>query len=257
MTRDQRPVSEDELHAYVDGWLDPARAEAVEAYLAQHSEAAARIAAYRRQNEGLRAALADPDEEALRERFRPALAGAPRRRPAPTLRAAAAALLVLGVGLGGGWWLRGQLSPPDSDGNSIARLAAAAHRIYSVEVRHPVEVRAEEEHLMRWLSKRVGAPLSAPDLGRYGFRLVGGRLLPAAKGLAAAQLMYEDGAGRRITCYVTANRAGRETAFRFVEDGGLSAFYWLEGRLGYAVVGEVDRAELLDVTRTVYQQLGL
>jgi anti-sigma factor RsiW len=35
--------------------------------------------------------------------------------------------------------------------------AIAAHRTFSVETRHPVEVGAyEEAHLVQWLSKRLG-----------------------------------------------------------------------------------------------------
>jgi anti-sigma factor RsiW len=247
------PVTEDDLHAYVDGRLDPARAAMVEARLAAHREDAERVAAYQMQNERLRAAFAElplaPEPARLRAAARASRGG----WRCPALAATAALLLV--VGLGGGWILRGVIAPPSAETASLARLASAAHRVYAVEVRHPVEVRAEEEHLVRWLSKRVGVPLSAPDLGRFGFSLVGGRLLPAGEGGAAAQFMYEDVAGRRITCYISANPRGGETAFRFATDNGLSAFYWLDGPLGYVLVGEIGREELLGLSRAVYQQL--
>ena len=88
--------------------------------------------------------------------------------------------------------------------------ALAAHRTFAVEVRHPVEVdAAQEAHLVQWLSKRLGRPLVVPDLSATGYRLMGGRLLPAGSG-AAAQLMYENGAGDRpVVRYVyEANRDG-------------------------------------------------
>ena len=44
--RDQ-PVTEEELHAYVDGELAPERREAVEAWLATHSDDMARVGAWR------------------------------------------------------------------------------------------------------------------------------------------------------------------------------------------------------------------
>ena len=47
---------------------------------------------------------------------------------------------------------------------------------------------------MQWLSKRLGRPLVVPDLAAVGFRLMGGRLLPAEDG-PAAQFMYETGKG--------------------------------------------------------------
>ena len=87
--------------------------------------------------------------------------------------------------------------------------AIAAHRTFSVETRHPVEVGANEEaHLVQWLSKRLGHRLIVPDLGALGFRLIGGRLLPADSG-PAAWFMYEDGKGTRLSCYYLVGRRRR------------------------------------------------
>ena len=49
------PVTEDELHAYVDGELPADRQDAVEAWLAAHPDEAARVAAWRAQAEAIRA----------------------------------------------------------------------------------------------------------------------------------------------------------------------------------------------------------
>ena len=53
-------------------------------------------------------------------------------------------------------------------------------------------------------------------------------------------------------------RAGenRETAFRYTQERGVSVFYWLDGKFGYALSGEVDKAELLRIAKVVYQQLN-
>ncbi len=74
----------------------------------------------------------------------------------------------------------------------LARVAAVAHAVYSPEVRHPVEVGADQEaYLVRWLPKRLGANLKVPHLAAQGYPLVGGRLLPGERG-PAAQFMYQD-----------------------------------------------------------------
>src|ERR1700730_7129971 len=52
------PVSEVELHGFVDGDLDRGRREAVQAFLAASPEDAARVETWRRQNETIRAAFA-------------------------------------------------------------------------------------------------------------------------------------------------------------------------------------------------------
>src|SRR5690606_10809872 len=47
----------------------------------------------------------------------------------------------------------------------FVRDAVAAHAVFVPEVRHPVEVAAaQHEHLVQWLSKRLGARLTVPSL---------------------------------------------------------------------------------------------
>jgi hypothetical protein len=118
---------------------------------------------------------------------------------------------------------------------------------FSVEIRHPVEVGANEEaHLVQWLSKRLGHQLIVPDPSALGFRLMGGRLLPADSG-PAALFMYEDGKGTRLTCYYLVVDVAGETEFQFREQNGISAFYWVEDGLAYAIAANVDRNLLLKV----------
>jgi anti-sigma factor RsiW len=72
------------------------------------------------------------------------------------------------------------------------RQAGFAHAVYLPEKRHPVEVAAaEQDHMVQWLSKRLGKPLKIPQLGAQGFELVGGRLLPGDSG-ARAQFMFQN-----------------------------------------------------------------
>lgn len=263
MNTAKRLVTEQDLQAYVDGWLAPARQAAVAHYLDAHPEEAARIHDYRRHGEAVRAAMHGSAPAVVPERLLRATRGGTTVGRGGWLVRAVAATLLLAVGLGGGWVLRGIDAQLGGDPTAqqmadtvLPRLATAAHRVYAVEVRHPVEVLAEEAHLMGWLSKRVGRTLSAPDLDRFGFTLMGGRLLPASGG-AAAQLMYEDGDGRRISVYVEANPTGNKVAFRFANEDGLGAFYWLDGRSGFALVGPLGRSELLDLAKAVYQQIEM
>ena len=80
----------------------------------------------------------------------------------------------------------------------------------------------QEAHLMQWLSKRLGRQLVTPDLSGAGFRLMGGRLLPAEDG-PAAQFMYENGTGERLTLYLRSG-IGDETAFRYHEEAASARF---------------------------------
>ena len=247
------PVTEAELHAYVDGLLPEARRAEVEAYLTSHADDAQRVRHWREQNQGFRD-LYDPVlAEALPARVRGSIL---QRRSRPALRyVAVAAWLALG-GVGG-WYLHAYSSVTSVDAMAFVHQAAIAHVVYSPEVRHPVEVGADQEaHLVAWLSKRLGASLKVPQLSTVGYQLVGGRLLPGNRG-PVAQFMFQDGNGVRLTLYVRSGSGeNKETAFRYAQERGISVFYWLDGKFGYALSGEIDKAELLRVAKVVYQQLN-
>jgi anti-sigma factor RsiW len=68
-----RPVTGDELHAYVDSQVAPDRRPAVVRYLLAHPESARRVEAYATQRDMLRAALAGPASEPIPQRLRPQL----------------------------------------------------------------------------------------------------------------------------------------------------------------------------------------
>ena len=260
MTR--QAISEAQLHALADGVLPEEQRPAVDAHLRAHPQDAARVDAWREQNRQLRALFNPVQEEAVPRHLLQAAAppAANRGWYRPAMQAAAAVVLVVAGGAGG-WLLRG-----GDGGNSVtasagpislARSAAIAHAVYTPEVRHPVEVGAEQEaHLVQWLSKRLGTQLQPPVLSPLGYQLIGGRLLPGDGDGPVAQFMYEDGGGKRLTLYVAKERAGRqETAFRYTQEKDLGVFYWIDGRLGYALSANLPKKELSKIADAVYAQL--
>jgi anti-sigma factor RsiW len=252
MTSKGAAIPENELHAYVDGQLPEDRRMEVEAYLADNPQDQARIRDYQEQNRLLHASY-DP---VMAEPIPTSWHLAARRQPF-SFQAVAAAVAFIFLGGVAGWFLRGaiiQLSAKEVD---FARQAALAHALYTPEVRHPVEVTAEqEEHLVRWLSKRLGGTLKVPHLVDLGYELVGGRLLPGDQG-PVAQFMYQEQSGRRLTLYIKTDPSSeRETAFRFSQQGKVAVFYWLDRRLSYALSGEMRKDELLHIANTIYQRLN-
>jgi anti-sigma factor RsiW len=251
---------ESELHARLDGRLSPERAAEVDAYLAAQPELRTRLQQYVEQQESLRRAFDEETTGPIPGRLRIArlLAEQRRRRYQRFARIAAAVILIVAGGIGG-WAARDAATAflpktTAGDARTITADAIAAYRVFSVEVRHPVEVDvAQEAHLVQWLSKRLGKPLVAPDLTAAGFRLMGGRLLPAEAG-PAAQFMYENGKDR-VTLYVRTGIGG-ETAFRYSEENGIGAFYWSDQGFGYALAAKADRDLLLRLSEIVYQQMS-
>ena len=253
------PVEEDDLPARIDGRLPPERAEMVDTYLAAHPEERERWSQYAEQREALRAAFGAQPGGPIPTRLQVSHLLARRRRHHRQLARIAAAVALLILGGVGGWTARDVLPSLTLSASAILASAVfddaiAAHRTFSVETRHPVEVGANEEaHLVQWLSKRLGHRLIAPDLTALGFQLMGGRLLPADSG-PAALFMYENGKGTRLTCYYLSANVGGETEFKYREQNGTSAFYWVEDGLAYAIAANTDRDLLLKVAEIIYQQ---
>jgi anti-sigma factor RsiW len=261
VTCPDRPIGVDDLQAYVDDRLSPDRRVAVESYLGNHPEAVGHVTSYRRQRDELKATLRNKAEEPVPARLRVGAILAERRHARRRRgRSVATACLLLLLGAITGWFGNDIFGPDLSLTGASARLSAltrdavSAHRIFSVEVTHPVEVRANQgAHLAGWIAKRLGRSLPLPDLSSVGLTLIGGRVLPAGQD-AAAQLMYEDEHGMRVTLYVRVGESGT-TAFRFARHGDILTFFWIDDGCGYAVTAATDRDRLLKIAEAVFNQL--
>ncbi len=290
MTPDDIDFDESTLHAYVDGQLPPERAAQVADWLLRHPRAAQQVLGWREQRESLKALhrdwLDEPVPASLTTALRPPAANASRWP-----RAWAAALLLalgLGAGAAGGWgghaWWYGKkeaaaMAAADAAARAAGRDpsipeyvrdAAIAHAVYQPEKRHPVEVGADQaDHLMQWLSKRLGQPLLRAGPARL--RLEAGRRPPAARrrrcirrrGAGRAQFMYENEAGERFTLYVSTGASSPEApvAFRLmrrVEAGQTTrSLYWIDGKLAYALSGSFDEWRLRVLADLVHARIGM
>jgi anti-sigma factor RsiW len=261
--RTRSPVTEADLHAYVDGQLDGGRLALIEEFLASHPEERARTLDWQRQNEAMRRllnpVLTEPVPQDLP--LKPSAVAWP-------WRSLAAGILIAVVSAGSAWSLRGVIDADaarhafakpaagnETELTGFARRAAIAHAVYSPDVRRPVEVGADQEQaLVTWLTKRMGSAVRAPSLTTLGYQLIGGRLLPGEKG-PVAQFMYGGPDGQRLTLYVTREVAGQDTAFMFGKEGPVNVFYWVEDHFGYAISAGADREALMKVSQEVYRQL--
>ncbi|MBX9711837.1 MAG: anti-sigma factor [Xanthobacteraceae bacterium] len=251
MTDINIPVTEDELHAYVDGELPPDRRAAVEAWLVAHPDAAAQVASWRAMSELLHAKYDSVADEPVPKRLDVERLGfTPRKWMYGAIAATLAAFL---IGGGAGYVARGAGAQPTTFA-SFTGDALDAHRLYVVDVRHPVEVTADQRaHLQQWLTNRCGYQVRAPELDDTGLKLVGGRLLPGPSA-PAAFLMYETASGERYTIYAARDRV-ETTQMRFAAEGSNGALYWADKGVGYVVTGPADKDKLTQVARLVYDQV--
>lgn len=266
MTLTNTPIPPDELMALIDGVLDPDRVRQIEQRAQHDADLATTIAVLRAQHQALRASLAPVLEETIPPRLLQV------RTPSRWSFQRVAAVLVwisIGITLGGlaSWQYASHRGFAHSvfarrgaapDLPRFVHQAAVAYAVYAPEVRHPVEVASTDaKALNSWLSKRLQRSMQAPDLSPFGFVLMGGRLLPAELTKPAAQFMYEDRQGQRVTLYLRGMAEPTpETAFRFAEQAGVNTFYWVEGDWGYALSGKLSRAQLLHLAHAIHRGLS-
>jgi anti-sigma factor RsiW len=267
-------LTENEVHALVDSQASPEELAALRLRLKLDPAGQATVERWQRQRNALRELHQHIPDEPIPATLQAAAqhADASQQEFDQWWRwggMAASVMLAFGIG----WFSHTAWNGESQTGPSSAALAKArmtsefvhqaslAHSVYSPEKRHPVEVSAaEQEHLVQWLSKRVGKPLKIPDLSPLGYALVGGRLLPGEAG-ARAQFMFQDAAGTRITLYLGAvdkspvGADARETSFHFAAEAPVPSFYWIDQGFGYALAGPVPRDTLMKLAEAVYQQL--
>jgi anti-sigma factor RsiW len=251
MTEPNIPVTEDELHAYVDNELPAERRGDVENWLSAHPEDAERVQAWRAMAEALHARYDGVMDEAVPKRLEiERLVRQPRKWMYSAIAATLAAFV---IGGGTGWLAHGATGAPSAFQN-FTMDALDAHRLYVVEVRHPVEVPGNERtHLQQWLTKRCGWEVRAPELDATGLKLVGGRLLPGPNG-PASFLMYESASGERFTIYAARVETGN-TQMRYASRASDGALSWAENGVGFVLSGTTNNKDrLLQVARLVYDQ---
>jgi anti-sigma factor RsiW len=264
----QRP-DDQLLSAWLDGEVEGADCARVQAWLQEHPDDAALVRLWAADRDALRARFSSTLDEPIPDRLAQTVwrrSGERRGLAWGWWGQAAAAVLLLGVGVAIGALWRGSAAtePSAANGRGWTQRAAVAHAVYAPEVRHPVEVsvregdaahqREQEAHLSRWLTRRLSVPVKLFDLRSHGFELVGGRLLPDASG-PSAQLMYQDAMGMRVTVYLRKSAEhDAPAAFRYERQGDVGMFYWVEGRSGYALVGPQSRDKLLALAQSIANQ---
>ena len=258
MNEPERPIAEEDLHAYVDDQLDPSARAAVARYLERNPVAAERAAAYAAQIERLRAAFApraaEPIPPALNlsrlveERL------AERRAP---WRAAAGVVLAVGVGAAGGWMLGAATAPRQLSGiAALEHEAVANHLVYAADRRHPIELgAAERDDLAQWVSSRLKHPVTPPDLSVLRYRFIGGRLVATAHG-AAALFMYDNDRGTRLSIFVRPMRNDETTPILVLDIGDVDGCAWVEHGIGYTLIADEPYKELERLSEYVRIQIA-
>jgi anti-sigma factor RsiW len=249
------PITEDDLHGYVDGLIDGARRAEVDAYLRDHPDVAARTASYAKQRDILRASLAPIAEEPVPLRLNISRMIEARRAGIRKWVAALAAALLVFLGGSTGWSLRGVVHPPREGILALAEEAGDSYSVYAPDRVRPVEIRASEtKELVNWASQRLQRSVTVPDLAGSGYRFMGGRLLATPHG-PAVMFMYGNDHGTRLVVLTRAMTVDQNKPMVPHTGGGVNGFAWADDGLGYSLVGPAAPDVLHPIADSVRDQV--
>lgn len=254
-----RPITDDDLQAYVDDALDSRRRTQVQAWLAEHPEAAAQIEVDVALRTELRAALEPIVDDPLPAELNLRRLVENQRRPALGRARAwqvAAALVLVLVGGMGGWGLRQSQEPPRSGIGALADEAAVSYAVYAPDMGRPVEIEAvDAPQLIRWASRRLERPVIIPDLSEAGYAFIGGRVVPTPHG-PAVLYMFDNGQGTRLTLLSRNMAADQDAPMSVGAKGPVTSVSWARDGLGFSLVGPLDRADLHPIADVAKAQLS-
>ena len=263
MNKNTIKIQEDDLHAYVDNQLSSDKIEAVEALMCKDPIIAKQVLEWQKQNNEISKLFEKkdftdiPDQLNLEKLNKKRVKTKNKQsKSTPRFYSMAASLFLMVISGSVGWFANDLSQPLPQNTKSFVNSAISAHQVYSVEVLHPVEVNADKKaHLVTWLSKRIDHTFAAPNLEKYNYSLLGGRLLAMRKGKPGAQLMYENTEGKRVTLLISKNQNYRDQSFHLKNSNNINAFYWMDANVAYSITGEVSAKFLREISTSVYQQL--
>ncbi|UXT84483.1 anti-sigma factor family protein [Agrobacterium tumefaciens] len=253
----KRPITEDDLHAFVDKALDAERHHEVEAFLDTNTEAAKRVASYRMQAAALRSALESVASEPVPSRLNLANI-VERQRPAGRPRfaqMAAAAVVLLGIGASGGWFLKSYSAAPTEGVAALAQEASASYSAFASDRLRPVEVRADGSDDLKLLaSETLGGSVAIPDLSKAGYRLMGGRVVPTFHG-SGFMLMYDNDRGSRLVMLTRRMKVDQDKQMVASDQRDIRGWSWASSGLGYSLVGAIGSEELHPIADQIRSQI--
>jgi anti-sigma factor RsiW len=240
------PITEVDLHAFVDGQLEPARRIEVEDHLARHPDIAARVMADLRTRDALGLAFgmqrssrpSTPVHEAARRLQR----GLVWRRIGLRLQRIAAVALLIGAG----WFAHAQTSLfeiADSEASPtlppFVEDARHAHQTALVRARMLSQREVPNYDSAEILSETGIAMPALPG----DWRVFDAQVFPSRSG-HSVELALEAGAVGRVSLFVARSPSVGVIAPTVARSGMAVTTYWQSGAQVYALTGSASEAAL-------------
>lgn len=248
MTDNYAPPIDDELHAFIDGELDDARAAKVAEAILGDPTLALKVTGYRADKLRLMRVYGPLIDRPLPRAWMELIQARNTRPRFGTWRriglALAASLL---IGVLGGWLVYGGLMP--RGGEALVLEAVAAHGGSSGAAAEPAAAAAAG-----LLANNLGLPLKAPDLEKMGFMLVAVEDYAAAPGGKAVKLAYRDGQNRSFTLYLKPSPG--TPRFDMIKRGTTRICIWQDDVLSTIMLGDMSAGEMLRLASLAYSGLN-
>nr|WP_220572353.1 anti-sigma factor [Gluconobacter oxydans] len=236
MTQPDRPVTEDDLQAWVDGFLSPERLRTVETWLESHPETLQRVMAWRHERDALRAGLDPEFGQPVPARFNISNLRQRRAIPSNIPRRAASIVLALSIGFGSGWFLRDRRVPV-----GLAAVEQEATIVREASKDSTI-TQSNIAQLAAWGGKMLGRPVQPPDLSAAGYQLAGGQLVTTDHGPACV-FFYKDASGARISLFVRPMyNVDVNAPMRPMRH--LPGYLWAQNGLGVSMVADTSTSSL-------------
>jgi mycothiol system anti-sigma-R factor len=247
--------TENQLHGYLDGELDPVSAASFEKHLETCPDCKQTLAAEEALHQSIQKAnLYERAPDSLRKSLlgNPQQLPAVRSFPAPRavawqwLAAAAVFLFVVLVG-----WQQLQKPRGVSEAQLMAAALVDAH-LRSLQPGHLTDVESTDQHTVKpWFDGRIDFAPPVHDFATDGFPLLGGRL-DVAGGRTVAALVY---ARRKHIINVFVEKAQSENYWNGAgESQGYHWLAWQQGGFSICAVSDVSPADLAQLKQLVRAQ---
>jgi anti-sigma factor RsiW len=241
---DQPFISDDDLHAYIDGALAEDRAFAVRKALAADPVLAERAALFEADKAMLKAVYAPLAERPLPAEWIARVQQPPQPRT-HWRQASAIATVLLVVAMGPLAWR--YYAPPAS--TDVVQVALDAREGSPAGVRHAVtNGDLKTDRYEAALRQAVASNVRIPDLSRMGYRLAGLHLYDKA-----AEILYRGPQDQLFTLYV--RRSDGSARFDQFERRGLRVCIWQDDQISTVMAGNISAAAMQRLATLSYTGL--
>jgi anti-sigma factor RsiW len=251
MATDKFAISDEDIHAFIDGALPKSRTAEIAALCAASLPLARRIAAFRANRDALAATYGPLIDRPVPLRLQPRTilaASEPVRRArsfAPRwVTAATAAGVALCVGLALMIWR-------DEDPLVTAAMAA---RSGTVATQASIAV-GETAAADRLAADSLAVPIKIPDLAKAGYRLTALTVYPANGPRHDLQISYRDVANQAFTVFL--HPAAGKDRFELHQQDGLEICLWQNDDMGVVMIGAMSGKAMLRLASLTYADLNL